>query len=137
MAEKISAPLRRIVRERANEQCEYCLLPQTFAAHKHEPDHIIPIQHGGDSSAENLALACFYCNRYKGPNVGSFDNESGLLTPFFHPRQHVWREHFRLADGEIKALSAEARVTLNILKINTPTRIKQRQKLQQLGIISA
>jgi hypothetical protein len=38
--------LRRLVTERAGNRCEYCLLPQSVALHKHEPDHIIPNQHG-------------------------------------------------------------------------------------------
>jgi hypothetical protein len=42
MAETISPALRQLVFERAKARCEYCLLPQSIAAHKHEPDHIIP-----------------------------------------------------------------------------------------------
>ncbi len=33
----------------------------------------------------NLALACPYCNRYKGTDLGSLDPETGQLTPFFNP----------------------------------------------------
>lgn len=73
MPSDISDSLRRLVTERAGNRCEYCLLPQSVALHKHEPDHIVPTQHGGETDESNLALACMRCNRYKGSNVGSFD----------------------------------------------------------------
>jgi len=86
MTETISAVLRQLVFERAEGRCEYCLLSQAVAAHKHEPDHIIPKQHDGETSADNLALACARYNRYKGYNVGSYDPETGVLVPFYNPR---------------------------------------------------
>jgi 5-methylcytosine-specific restriction endonuclease McrA len=64
---RISAALRREVRERAGERCEYCLLAESQAFFPHEPDHLIAIQHGGETVSPNLALACFDCNRFKGP----------------------------------------------------------------------
>lgn len=89
MAETISPALRQLVFERAEARCEYCLLPQSIAAHNHEPDHIIPRQHDGETHADNLALACVRCNRYKGYNVGSFDPETGQLVPFYNPRTQI------------------------------------------------
>jgi 5-methylcytosine-specific restriction endonuclease McrA len=62
MSGEVSAELRRLTAVRANFCCEYCLLLQDFAAHRHEPDHIVPVQHGGASESGNLALACFSCN---------------------------------------------------------------------------
>ena len=97
----IPTHLRQFVLARANHRCEYCLFPQTFAANRFEPDHIISVQHGGHTEASNLAAACFHCNRNKGPNVGSFDPLTAILTPFFHPRLQHWHEHFELRDGEI------------------------------------
>jgi len=64
--------LRDFVRERAGNRCEYCLVPDVFVS-VHEPDHIIAAQHRGATTPENLALACFDCNRYKGPNISSVD----------------------------------------------------------------
>ena len=82
MSGDIPIAMRRLVAERAGGKCEYCLLPQSASAFEHEPDHIIPIQHGGRTKTDNLALACLRCNRRKGPNVGSFDPETGALVPF-------------------------------------------------------
>ncbi|MCL4803686.1 MAG: HNH endonuclease [Anaerolineae bacterium] len=130
----ISAELRRFITDRAKDRCEYCLIPQTFALHKHEPDHIIPRQHGGETSSDNLALACFRCNRYKGPNLGSIDPDTGELVGFFHPRRHHWREHFRLGDDIIIPLTAEARVTVLILRLNDEDRVFERRALMSEGL---
>lgn len=63
---QVPAALRRLVRERAALQCEYCLLAEDDAFLPHEPDPIVAQKHGGATDASNLALACFACNRYKG-----------------------------------------------------------------------
>ncbi len=57
MASDISAALRRLVAELAGRCCEYCLLPREFALRKHEPDHIVPRQHGGETNEANLCRA--------------------------------------------------------------------------------
>jgi 5-methylcytosine-specific restriction endonuclease McrA len=86
MATPVSVRLRQEVAARAAYRCEYCGLPQRFAFHAHEPDHIVPRQPGGESHLQNLAWACLRCNWYKVPNVGSFDPETGRLVPLFNPR---------------------------------------------------
>lgn len=134
MTAYVSTMLRRLVVERASESCEYCLLPMAFATHAHEPDHVVPVQYGGTSDLDNLALACFRCNRNKGPNIGSFDPVTGHLTAFFNPRKQQWFEHFTLKGSEIIPLTAEARVTIKILQFNTLIRIEERSRLQQLGV---
>lgn len=135
MAGDISADLRDLIQRRAQDRCEYCLLPQRATLHKHEPDHIIPRQHGGTSESENLALACLRCNRFKGPNIGSFDPLTALLTPFFHPRRQVWSDHFLLERGVLHPLTPEARVTVVILRLNDPERVAERQQLYRAGLL--
>jgi 5-methylcytosine-specific restriction endonuclease McrA len=61
--------LKEEVRQRADRRCEYCRFPERFAELRFQIDHIIPQQHGGLTHADNLALACFRCNKYKGPNL--------------------------------------------------------------------
>jgi len=134
MPQSIPAELRRYVPERASLRCEYCLLPQRAAFHRHEPDHIIPLQHDGTTNAENLALACFHCNRAKGPNVGSFDPETGFLTALFHPRLQFWDEHFLLVDAEIRPVTPEGRVTVRLLRINDLARILERKHMIESGL---
>lgn len=133
MPSDVSAQTRRQVSERAGHRCEYCLLSQAVVLHQHEPDHIVPRQHGGATHENNLALSCMRCNRYKGPNIGSFDPMSGELVPFFNPRVHRWTDHFQLNGSEIQALTAEGRVTEKILRFNDADRVVERQRLIDLG----
>ncbi|MCO6452671.1 MAG: HNH endonuclease [Caldilineales bacterium] len=133
-ASYVSPQTRQEVVVRAQERCEYCLLPQKTSLHKHEPDHVIPLQHGGKTEISNLALACMRCNRYKGSNVGSFDPQTGKLTPFFNPRMHVWAEHFQLDGAWILPLTAEARVTVQILRLNDHERVRERARLIEVGL---
>jgi len=126
--------LRRLVIDRAGNRCEYCLLPQTAAFHRHEPDHIVPQQHGGVTEESNLALACMRCNRYKGPNVGSIDPITNRLVPFFNPRIDDWKEHFELEGGIIHPLTPEARVTVKILRLNDEARVIERIRLIAAGL---
>jgi len=132
----VSAQLRRIVSERAARCCEYCLLPESLTLHRHEPDHIVPVQHGGGTDEANLALACMRCNRFKGPNVGSFDPATGQLTPFFNPRQHVWHDHFQLTGGLIVPLTPEARVTVKLLRLNDAERVLERRLMLEAGLLT-
>lgn len=134
MAETIPNALRQLVFDRAEGHCEYCRLSQMVAAHKHEPDHIIPLQHDGLTDAVNLALACARCNRYKGYNVGSFDPETGELTIFFNPRKDKWSDHFRLDGAIIQPLTPQGRVTAKMLHFNDANRIEERQKLIELNL---
>jgi len=132
MAEYIPKSLRRLVEERAEFRCEYCRIPSTKPNLKHELEHILPRQQDGRTTAANLAWACLRCNRRKGTNVGSFDSETGNLTRLYNPRTDVWTEHFRLLEsGEIKPLTAEARVTIKILQINNDDRIEERKELKE------
>ncbi|MEQ1746588.1 MAG: HNH endonuclease signature motif containing protein [Saprospiraceae bacterium] len=68
----IPESLRKLVAERANHRCEYCLVREGGFFFSFEVDHIVSLKHEGDTSLENLALACSSCNRYKGSNLGTY-----------------------------------------------------------------
>ena len=87
---------RDIVRRRAHNRCEYCLLPQLHSALAHHVEHIVARQHGGADEVDNLALACHRCNLCKGPNLTSIDSVSREVVPLFHPRRDAWEAHFRM-----------------------------------------
>jgi hypothetical protein len=65
--------LRQQVRERAQGNCECCLLHERYALKTHEVDHIRAEKHGGMTELENLCLSCFECNRQKGSDLSSVD----------------------------------------------------------------
>lgn len=89
----IPVALRRRVIARARRICEYCLIHQDDTFTGCHVDHIVSEKHGGLTESENLALACTFCNLYKGSDLGSLVS-SGELVRFYHPRTDVWAEHF-------------------------------------------
>lgn len=54
----IPLSLRRLVIERAKNRCEYCGISQVGQVATFHIDHIIPVVAKGETTAENLALAC-------------------------------------------------------------------------------
>lgn len=129
---RVPAPLRDSVRSGADGRCEYCLVHEDDLFEPHEPDHIIAEQHGGKTTAENLAFACWDCNRRKGPNIASVDPESGEVVRLFHPRLQKWSEHFRLDGFRIIPLTPIGRATISLLRLNSPERLSVREMLYQI-----
>src|SRR3954447_24048084 len=97
----ISKKLDRVVRARAGERCEYCLIPQSTVRLRFWIDHIIASQHVGKTASENLALACPFCNRHKGPNLTGIDPATGSYVRLFNPRRDQWSAHFQLNGAEV------------------------------------
>lgn len=133
MSEEGGAALRRLVRERARRCCEYCGMPDSEPVFPHEPDHIIALKHGGRTTSENLAYACFDCNRAKGSDIASIDLETGVLTPLFSPRTQAWSTHFHYNGPLIEARTAIGRVTVRLLRMNLPVRVAIREGLMRAG----
>jgi hypothetical protein len=131
---RISAALRREVRERARERCEYCLVADSQTLDPHEPDHLIALKHGGETSSANLVLACFDCNRFKGSDISSLDPLTGELVPLFNPRTQRWREHFKLKGCQIVPLTAVGRATERLLKLNIARRLQSREQSTASGL---
>lgn len=131
----IRAALRRRVIARAEGLCEYCLIHENDAYFGCEIDHVTSEKHGGATSADNLALACFYCNRAKGSDLGSLLPGGEEFVRFFHPRRDVWSEHFQL-DGElrIEPLTDVGLVTVKILGFNSADRLLERLTLSEAGL---
>ncbi len=129
----VSYQLRQRVSQRAHGRCEYCLLSESASAKQHETDHIIPRKHGGTDHDDNLAWTCFHCNRYKGSEVGAYDQITGELTPLFNPRTQAWGEHFAWVDGEIIPQTDIGRVKVLVLELNRPLRVEVRRMLALSG----
>lgn len=122
----VPAELRRIVRERAGERCEYCLIPQLLTLKSHQVDHVIAEKHGGATTPENLCLACVLCNQRKGTDVATIHLPTQTLVMLFNPRRDEWNEHFRLRDGLIEGRTLMGEVTAEFLQFNSPDRVKER-----------
>ncbi len=126
--------LIQLVWERARSTCEYCRLPQSLLFLPFEIDHIIAKKHGGRTVAGNLALSCFYDNSFKGPNISGVDPRTGAITRLFHPRRHRWLRHFRWDGPLLAGRTAIGRTTIEVLNINHPLRIAQRETLIAAGL---
>ena len=125
----MDSALRRLVSERAKQRCEYCQLPQEFDAFPFEIDHIIAEKHLGQTIESNLALSCYQCNAYKGSNIAGIDVITEHLVPLFHPRQQLWTEHFEWDGPELHGRTAIGRTTVDVLRINHPSRVDHRREL--------
>jgi len=127
---RISASLRRQIIERAGNRCEFCLLPAEVGFFPHEIDHVIAEKHGGKTEPDNLAYACWRCNRHKGTDLGSFDPETNGFSPLFNPRVQVWTEHFEFDGEQIIGLTSEGRTTVSLLQLNNKDRLGERARLR-------
>jgi 5-methylcytosine-specific restriction endonuclease McrA len=127
--------VRAVVRLRAHDTCEYCLLPTTGMFHV---EHIIPRSlwdgyvhgrlpgvpsqpgRGGPDHIDNYAWSCPYCNGRKGERV-SLDIGQRAVR-FFDPRYDVWPDHFTFLAGSkylfLDGLSPEGRATAQGLGFN-------------------
>lgn len=125
----MDAATRDLVRRRAGERCEYCLLRQENSDLTHHVEHIVARQHGGSDDPENLALACHRCNLHKGPNLTGLSAETGEIVPLYHPRRDQWADHFAFRGTLIEGLTLVGRVTVHVLALNDARRLEVRAEL--------
>lgn len=117
---KIPVELQKQVRKRADSLCEYCHTSEQWQYVGFTLDHIIPLARGGTDTPNNLALACFHCNRRKGQRITGLDPDSGEDVPLYHPRKHVWSQHFIWSADRlyIIGLTPIGRATVEALELN-------------------
>jgi len=129
----ISAELRRLVSDRADHLCEYCLVSSLDRVSGCHVDHIISVKHGGATTLENLCYACTFCNLQKGTDLGSINWRTGELVRFFNPRKDFWGDHFQLNDALIQAITDIGEVTERILDFNNHERVLERELLMEIA----
>jgi hypothetical protein len=129
----IPASLRRLVIQRANNRCEYCGISQTGQVATFHIDHIVPVVAGGETTAENLALACVSCSLRKGARQALKDLETGEVVFIFNPRQQVWKEHFDWNGVQVVGLTVTGRATLQALDLNRSMMLTIRVEEELLG----
>lgn len=117
---KLPTELRELVRKRADYLCEYCHTSERWQYVRFTLDHVIPLAEGGSDGFENLALACFHCNRRKSNKQKGTDPQSGKTVLLFNPRTHSWSEHFSWTTDGLSVLphSATGRATVALLELN-------------------
>lgn len=90
---------------------------------------------GGQTDLDNLALACQGCNNHKYTRTEAIDTVTGDIVPLFHPRHHVWDEHFAWTEDFLLmiGLTPTGRATIEALKLNRTGVINLRRVLQAIG----
>lgn len=114
----IPARLRRLVIQRAAGCCEYCGLSQEGQEATFHIDHVIPLAAGGETVAENLALACVSCSLRKAARQTAIDPQSGEEVTLYNPRRDTWHEHFQWDGVYLVGLTATGRATVEALNMN-------------------
>ncbi len=132
---RVTAQQKKVVAERANRCCEYCKSQVRFAIQPFSIEHIIPKSQGGDTTLDNLALACQGCNNHKYNKTEGRDSISGDIVPFYHPRQQRWSEHFAWNNDFILiiGLTPVGRTTVEALQLNREGVVNLRKVLYAMG----
>lgn len=125
---KIPASVQREVRRRASQLCEYCHTAEQWQYVPFTVDHVVPLNRGGSNTSDNLALACFHCNRRKSDQQTVADPASGQPVSLFNPRTQAWDEHFAWSGDclRIIGLTPQGRATVRALELNRERAIRLR-----------
>lgn len=132
----ISSHLWQEVIERAGNCCEYCRVSQDFYPFTFHIEHIISEKHRGETISENLAWSCPTCNTNKGSDIASDDPDTGKITRLYNPRTQEWDMHFHinLETTQIEAFTAEGRVTVFVLQMNSEEQIDARRMMIDMNL---
>ncbi len=115
----VPVTLRRRVRERAAERCEYCRLAQVGQEATFHLDHVVPQNKGGETTWGNLALACVTCSLRKGARITALDPVTQEMVTLFNPRLDAWTNHFELTEGLlIVGQTPRGRATVELFGMN-------------------
>ncbi|MBI3921572.1 MAG: HNH endonuclease [Armatimonadetes bacterium] len=132
---RISPQLRRRLLHDARFRCGYCLTSLQIVGFALEVDHIIPEGAGGESSEENLWIACASCNRHKGSRTHANDPLTGHSSALFNPRQQTWSDHFQWSEEgtRIMGITPCGRATTHALNMNNPEVVAARSRWVRAG----
>jgi hypothetical protein len=96
---------------------------------------IIPLEKGGKTTADNLALSCQGCNSHKHIKTEAVDPLTKRRVPLFHPRLQPWHEHFSWNRDFMLIIGVTpiGRATLAALRMNRPGVVNLREALYAVG----
>ena len=124
----VPAELRQLVNGRAAGRCEYCGLSQDGQEATFHIDHVVPVAVGGQTVAENLALACVSCSLHKAARQTALDPHTGEEAPLYNPRRDRWSEHFAWNELRLVGHTATGRATVAALDMNRALILAIRQE---------
>ena len=128
------AETMRQVEERAGGRCEYCRMHQALQGATFHVEHVRPRAEGGSDDLDNLAWACPGCNLKKSDRQTILDPDTGALIPLFHPRVHIWSEHFSWSSYILVGLTTVGRTLIAAFDLNSERRQLIRRAEEQFGL---
>jgi HNH endonuclease len=133
---KISEAIQEQVRQRAQHLYEFCHANERWQYVKFTIDHLIPLSLGGSSGLNNLALACFNCNRCKTNKLLATDPLSETDVSLFNPRRDNWPDHFIWSVDKVKivGITATGRATIVALLLNRERVLQIRASDLEIGL---
>lgn len=132
---RVTKQTKQAVIERAFGCCEYCRSQMRYSPDPFSIEHILPRSRGGRNAATNLALSCQGCNNLKYACTEAADPPTGILYPLFHPRQHIWNDHFTWSEDFtlIVGRTPIGRATIARLQLNREGVVNLRTVLVNIG----
>src|SRR5437660_12655860 len=94
MADRPSRAVRKLVAERAQRCCEYCMSQEQFCPDPFSVEHITPRARKGRNDRENLAFSCLGCNNFKYIFVESREPSTGEMVPLFKQLEQSLPDRF-------------------------------------------
>jgi hypothetical protein len=137
MAKTILSPsIVKNVIARANKCCEYCQSQDRYSPNRFTIDHVTPESIEINDDFENLAYACFLCNRLKSNKLVGFDALTQTFWPIFNPRLEKWAQHFAWNENAstIIGITPIGRATIKELQLNREKLIEYRAALLVFGV---
>jgi hypothetical protein len=131
---RLTQQQRNLIKQRANNCCEYCKSQAKFSSDSFSIEHIIPRSKGGTSDLDNLAVACQGCNNFKYSHTQAIDPITGELAQLYHPRQQDWQDHFTWSRNltQMLGLTPIGRATIERLRLNREGVVNLRQALASI-----
>lgn len=126
---------RRMIAERDQHRCAYCQTSEQICGLAMHVDHIDPEIAGGTTRDDNLCLACFSCNVYKGAHQSGTDPLTGNMVPLFHPVRQRWAEHFAWSEDQTESvgLMVCGSASIVVLRMNHPVIVCARRRWVAAG----
>jgi HNH endonuclease len=108
------------VEQTDRKRCCYCLTSEANSGIPMTHDHILPRSKGGETTFQNLCLACRTCNEFKSDATKVSDPLTGETVPLFSPRLQQWADHFAWSSDstKVEGLTEIGRATTLTLRMN-------------------
>lgn len=130
MSAYIPESLRDRIAQSDRQRCCYCLTSEANSGIPMTFDHIQPISKGGETTFENVCLACRSCNEFKSDATEAVDPLTGETIPLFNPRTQIWVDHFAWSpdSARMEGLTAIGRSSIIRLRMNNQVIVAARRR---------